>query len=319
MFRAIMIYFSKAKWARRLVTRWGFAWRAASRFVAGDTLQEALRIIERLNQAGCYATLDHLGEDVTNADEAIRATDDYIRLLEQLEKQQLKANVSVKLTQLGLNVDYDLCLSNMQCILRQAREMGVMVRIDIEDASTVDRTFALFRKLTKEGLSNVGLAIQSYLYRSEDDLRALLAEGAHFRLCKGAYKEPPDIAFPKKSDVDANYDVLTRILLDATLAKGAQPASEDGRVPPIPAIATHDESRIQFAKAYAEQISLPREALEFQMLLGIRSDLQTALVQEGYPVRVYVPYGTEWYPYYVRRLAERPANLWFFLSNLFRT
>jgi proline dehydrogenase len=168
------------------------------------------------------------------------------------------------------------------------------------------------------GLENVGVVIQSYLFRSEEDIRQLNQECARVRLCKGAYKEPAEIAYPKKRDVDANFDRLARLLIENALEIGCPTISEDGVLPPAPAIATHDDRRVEYAKSLAAKVGLPKKSLEFQLLHGIRRDMQVALVQEGYPVRVYVPYGTEWYPYYTRRLAERPANLWFFLSNLFR-
>jgi proline dehydrogenase len=188
----------------------------------------------------------------------------------------------------------------------------------MEDSPTVDRTLNIYRSLAAEKLTNVGLVLQAYLFRTEDDLRSLLAEGARIRLCKGAYKEPGQVAFAKKADVDRNYDRLAAMMIDAARRDGGEPSSADGRIAARTALATHDPRRIEFARQEAERLGLPRRALEFQMLYGIRSDLQEALVAEGYPVRVYIPYGTEWYPYYVRRLAERPANLWFFLSNLIR-
>lgn len=318
MLRAILLYLSKAPWARRLVTGWKFARRAASRFVAGDRLEEAIAAIQRLNQKGLYATLDHLGENVTKPEEARRAADDYITLMGRICEAGVKSNASLKLTQLGLALDYDLCLDNIRRIVRKAAECGLFIRIDMEDSSTVDRTIRLYRTLRSEGLQNVGLVIQAYLYRSEKDVRDLLAEGARFRLCKGAYKEPAEVAFPRKSDVDANYDKLASMMIDAALAAGSLPASDDGLMPPVTGIATHDERRVRFAQEHAKKVGLPKRALEFQMLYGIRSDLQTSLAAEGYPVRIYVPYGTEWYPYFVRRLAERPANVWFFISNFFR-
>jgi proline dehydrogenase len=316
--RAIFIYLSKAKWSRRLVTGWRFARRAAARFVAGDTLEEAVTAILALNSKGLTATLDHLGENVTNAEEAVRATDDYISLMQRIQGTEFRANASLKLTQLGLGLDFELALSNVRCIARQAASLGTFVRIDMEDSPTVDHTLQIYRALREEGFTNVGLVIQSYLYRSREDMAGLLAEGARIRLVKGAYKEPADIAYPKKADVDRCYDDLTRMAIDASLDYGSQPAADDGRVPPMAAIGTHDEKRIEYARKYAETVGLPKSALEFQMLYGIRSDLQQRLAADGYPVRVYVPYGTEWYPYFMRRLAERPANVWFFLSNLFR-
>jgi proline dehydrogenase len=318
MLRAILLYLSKAPWARRIVTRWQFARRAAARFVAGDTLEEAIQAIRILNERGLYATLDHLGEQVTNPEEARRAADDYLVIMEQICQAGVKSNASLKLTQIGLALDYDLCLDNMRRILRQAAVCGVFVRIDMEDSAAADRTLRLYRTLQAEGLHNTGVVIQSYLYRSQEDVRSLLAQGTRIRLCKGAYKEPPEAAFPKKADVDGSYDRLAAMMIDAALAAGSQPASDDGRVPPICAVATHDIRRIRSAQKHAAEAGLPKRALEFQMLHGIRTDLQASLAAEGYPVRVYVPYGTEWYPYFVRRLAERPANLWFFLSNFFR-
>jgi proline dehydrogenase len=316
--RAIFIYLSKARWARRLITGWRFSRRAAARFVAGDNLDEAIAAVRALNQVGISATLDHLGENVTTPDDARRAAADYMLLFDRICETGVRANASLKLTQLGLGVDYDLCLENVRQIARRAADCGIFVRIDMEDSSTVDRTLQIYHRLRGEGLTNVGLVLQAYLYRSLEDARALLADGAKIRLCKGAYNEPPDQAFPRKADVDANYDEIARTMIEASRAAGAQPASSDGRFPPAAVVATHDARRIAEARRHADQAGLPKTALEFQMLYGIRPDLQRDLVAAGHPVRVYVPYGTEWYPYFMRRLAERPANLWFFLSNLFR-
>jgi proline dehydrogenase len=230
----------------------------------------------------------------------------------------VKSNCSLKLSQLGLALDYDLCLGNMRCIARRAAEFGTVVRIDMEDSETVDRTLQIYNTLREEGLTNIGVVIQSYLYRSEEDVEALLTNGTRIRLCKGAYNEPPEVAYPRKADVDANYDRLTAMIIEAAKKHGAEAASPDGKVPPIPGIATHDPERIEFARKHADRVDLPKGALEFQMLHGIGSDLQLELVKEGYPVRIYVPYGTEWYPYFMRRLAERPANLWFFIRSYLR-
>lgn len=318
MLRAFLLYLSQAAWARHLVTSWSVGWRMASRFIAGDTFQQALDVVRNLNAAGLFATLDHLGEGVTNAEEASSATDAYIDILQALDQAGVASNCSLKLTQLGLAVDYDLCLGNMRRIASRAAEFGTLVRIDMEDSSTVDRTLQIQHTLREEGLTNIGLVIQAYLYRSQEDLKMLLASETPIRLCKGAYKEPPELAYPKKADVDANYDRLTAMMLEAAREQGARPASPDGKVPPLAAIGTHDRRRIAFAKRHAEAIGLPKSAVEFQMLYGIRQDLQIALAREGYPVRIYVPYGTEWYPYFMRRLAERPANLAFFLKALAR-
>lgn len=319
MLRSLLIYLSKAAWARQMVTRWKFAWRAASRFVAGETLQDAIRAVQALNAKGINATLDHLGEHTTNPREARQATQEVLHMLEAIDQAGVRSNVSIKLTQIGLALDEGLCTENLQCILEKAREHQNFVRIDMEDAQWVDKTLALYHTLTHDShFENVGLVIQAYLYRSQDDVARLAREKARLRLCKGAYKEPASIAFPKKRDVDANYDRLAAMLIDGALASGAQGIANDGKLPPIPALATHDDNRISYAKVYARQVGLPKSALEFQMLYGIRRELQENLAREGYPVRVYVPWGTEWYPYYTRRLAERPANVWFFISNFFR-
>jgi proline dehydrogenase len=219
-----------------------------------------------------------------------------------------------------MGLDDTLCSENLTRILNRAKEYKNYVRIDMEDTPYTDATIDLLNGALDSGFTirTVGLVVQSYLYRTEEDTRKLLERGVRFRLVKGAYKEPPDKAYPKKADADANFDLLSKILIDAALEAKSPTLSEDGRIPPVPAIATHDEKRIAFAKQYAEKVGLPKEALEFQMLYGIRRDLQEQLVAEGYPVRVYVPFGTHWYPYFMRRLAERPANVWFFISNFFR-
>ena len=318
MLRAFLLYLSNATWVRNIVTRWRVARKMASRFVAGDTFEDALIAIRKLNEKGLYTTLDNLGENVTSSAEAMKATDAYIDIFQRLNDEGVKSNCSVKLSQLGLELDFDLCLSNMRRIATRAAEYGTVVRIDMEDSSTVDRTIQVYHTLRDEGIMNIGLAIQSYLRRSEEDVVSLLEVGTRIRLCKGAYNEPPEIAFPKKSDVDANFDRIAALMIDGALSHGSTPASADGKAPPITALGTHDEKRTVYACNHAEKVGLPKEALEFQMLYGIRSDLQDALHAMGYPVRVYVPFGTEWYPYFMRRLAERPANLWFFITALFR-
>lgn len=319
MLRSLLIYLSKASWARKLVTRWRFAWRAASRFVAGEKLDDAIRVVRQLNQKGINATLDHLGEHTTTAEEAGKAAQDIIKILEGISEAGVRANVSIKLTQIGLALSEELCRENLVRILERAKALGNFVRLDMEDSPWVDVTLKLYREMRFDrSLDNVGVVIQSYLYRSEGDIRQLNQECARVRLCKGAYKEPAEIAYPKKGDVDASYDRLARMLIDNALAIDCPTISDDGILPPTPAIASHDERRVDYAKSYAEKVGLPKDALEFQMLYGIRREMQLALTKEGYPVRVYVPYGTEWYPYFTRRLAERPANVWFFLSNLFR-
>jgi proline dehydrogenase len=320
MLRSFLIYLSKAAWAQKLMTSWGIAWRVASRFVAGVTVGEAIRAIRELNENCINATLDQLGEHTSTAEEADRATEGILRVLDEIENAGVRANVSIKLTQIGMGLDEEICRQNLVRILEQVKKYGNFVRIDMEDTPYTDTTLSVYYSMLQRGfnVSQVGLVVQSYLYRTEADVRKLLEYNTHLRLVKGAYKEPTDKAFPKKTDVDANFDLLTKLMIDAACKIEANKISADGRVPPIPAIATHDEKRIAFARQYAEKVGLPREALEFQMLYGIRRDLQDQLVKAGYPVRIYVPFGTHWYPYFMRRLAERPANIWFFVSNFFR-
>lgn len=318
MLRNFFIYLSKARWARKLVTGWSVSWSMASRFISGETLGDAIQAIKKINGKGINATLDHLGEHTDSPELADQATQDIIKALDAIQNSGVRANVSVKLTQIGLGLSSELCSENLEKIVSHASALNNFVRVDMEDSPVTQITIDILNKVRSKGYDNVGIVIQSYLYRSEQDIRNLLLECIPIRLCKGAYNEPAAVAFPKKSDVDANYDKLSRILIDATLTNGCKPVSSDGRFPPIPGIASHDEKRIQMAKEYAQQVGLPQNSLEFQMLYGIRRELQEQLARDGFPVRVYVPYGTEWYPYFMRRLAERPANVWFILSNFFR-
>lgn len=318
MLRSFFIYLSKAAWAQRLITGWGFAWRTASRFVAGTNLADALKAVRELNAKGINATLDHLGEHTNAPEEAQQAAEDIYATLDAIGAEPgLRSNVSIKLTQIGMGLDESLCAENLERVLSRARAANTFIRVDMEDTPYTDKTINLHYLMREKGYENHGMVIQAYLFRSEADTRRLLQNGIHIRNVKGAYNEPPDKAFPKKADVDANFDLITKIMLDAALAQNSC-ISDDGRIPPIPAIATHDEKRILFAKNYADKIGLPKNGMEFQMLYGIRRDLQEMLVREGYLVRVYVPFGTHWYPYFMRRLAERPANIWFFISNFFK-
>jgi proline dehydrogenase len=319
MLRSFFIYISKARWAKQMVTRWNFAWRTASRFVAGEKLEDAIQAVKALNEKGIMATLDHLGEHTSSLAKAREATDAVLEIIETIDRAEVKSNVSIKLTQIGLALDEELCAENLKCILECAQKHETFVRIDMEDSPWVDKTLNLNQKMREAcTCENLGVVIQSYLYRSVEDVSRLMEEETRVRLCKGAYKEPADIAFPKKKDVDDNFDRLTEMLIEGAKAAGSPHVSQNGKIPPIPAIATHDEKRIKHARAYADEVGLPKQAIEFQMLYGIRRDFQEQLTAAGYPVRVYVPYGSEWYPYFTRRLAERPANLWFFISNLVR-
>ncbi len=319
MLRSFLIYLSKAQWAQNMVTGWSFAWKAASRFVAGTKTEDAIRAIRELNAKGINATLDHLGEHTSTMEEAAQSTNEILDILDEIDRADVRTNVSIKLTQIGMGLDESVCRDNLGRILQRAKEHQNFVRVDIEDTPYTDTTIAIYKAMLERGFTNrhFGMAVQSYLYRAEADAKALLANKTPLRLVKGAYKEPPDKAFPKKADVDANYDLLVKLMIDASLSVGAK-ESNDGRVPPIAAIATHDEKRIAFAVSYANKVGLPKDGMEFQMLYGIRRDLQEKLAKDGYPVRVYVPFGTHWYPYFMRRLAERPANIWFFISNFFK-
>ncbi|MCJ7626087.1 MAG: proline dehydrogenase family protein [Anaerolineaceae bacterium] len=318
MLRTLLLFLSKQKWAQRLISNWKFAWRIASRFVAGETQEDALQVIQKLNERGIIATVDFIGENTNSPEEAHRAANEVLQMLEKLNKQNLRANVSVKLSQMGLALDPSLCQENMGMILQKARECNNYIRIDMEDSSLTDATIGIYKWAHDNGFENVGIVFQSNLFRSEEDIQMLQSYGVHVRMCKGAYKEPPEIAYSKKQQVDENFDRLTVLLFEISKDAGMPDLSDDGRVPPIPAIATHDDRRIKYAREKAEEMGLPKTALEFQLLHGIRRELQDELCSAGYPVRIYVPYGVNWYPYFMRRLAERPANLWFFVSNFFQ-
>jgi proline dehydrogenase len=282
----------------------GMARRFALRFVAGETLEQAAKAIADLNKKGITATFDHLGENVNTAAEAIASADSYIEVLDKIEKTGIKSNVSLKLTQMGLDVDEELCYRNVSRVCERARELDNFVRLDMESSAYTDRTLDVFRRLWHESrYRNVGVVLQAYLYRTEEDVREMNSLGARVRLCKGAYNEPAEVAFPKKADVDANYAKLAALLL------------KEGT---YPGIATHDSRLIEYTKRFAARRGIDRSKFEFQMLYGVRRELQVELAQQGYNMRVYVPYGREWYPYFMRRLAERPANVMFVLGNLVR-
>ena len=305
----LLLYLSTAVWARRIVTDLPPARAVARRFVSGETIGEALAGAKALNAKGMQAALDFLGESVTNQDEANAARDEILRLIAAIDEAGVDAYVSVKLSQLGLRINPDLALDNMRQLLTQAKKYNNRVRIDMEETAVTDLTLAIYRQLRfDDGFDNVGIVVQAYLYRTEADVAQLIAEGGWVRLCKGAYAEPADLAFPDKADTDANYVKLTGMML------GEQARQNGAHL----AVATHDEAMIRAAIEYAQQRHIPPEEFEFQMLYGVRRDLQEKLVRDGYQVRVYVPYGTAWYPYFMRRLAERPANLWFFASNLLK-
>jgi len=279
--------------------------KLSSRFVAGLEVEDALRATEMLNNYGMTATLDALGESVSTEAEAHRSAETYHRLLDAIAARKLKANISVKLTQMGLELSADLAYKIASGLTEHAKATGNFLRIDMEGSHLTQVTLDLVRHLhaREEYKGHIGIVIQAYLFRSEADIRQLVEEGIRVRLCKGAYQEPPTIAFAKKHDTDTNYVRLAGILLSSGIYHG---------------IATHDEAMIEAVKNYARNTGIAPEQFEFQMLYGVRRDLQRRLVREGYNMRVYIPFGREWYPYFMRRLAERPANVFFLAKNLLR-
>lgn len=304
MLRRFLLYLSVAGWARALMSRFFLARRVARRFVAGETLQDALNVTRQLNSEGLLVSLDYLGESVSKAEDTQDVVDTYLSLIASIKKDRLGSSISLKLTHLGLDISEELCVNNMRRLLTSAKDADVQVTVDMESSEYTEKTIALYRTLRDEyGFSNIGTVIQSYLYRSREDMRALAAEGSHIRLCKGAYLEPATIAFPEKADVDEQY----REIVDEYIQ------NPDSYL----CIATHDENMIQSAKASIAKHVVPKSRFEFQMLYGIRSQRQHELAAEGFVVRVYVPFGEAWYPYFMRRLAERPANVWFFAKSLF--
>ena len=276
--------------------------RLSSRFVAGDTLDDAMRVARDLNSEGILATLDHLGENVTSLPEAAESRDVCLRTLDRICREAVQATVSIKLTQFGLDFSESECRANVEQLVRQAAELGNFVRVDMESSAYTERTIGLVVDLF-DRYRAVGTVIQSYLYRSRGDVEMLCRKRIRVRLCKGAYLEPRSAAWQRKSEVDGNFVSLMKLLLD----EGTYPA-----------IATHDERMIRATEEYADARGVPKSAFEFQMLYGIRRDIQRRLVAEGYRLRLYVPFGLAWYPYFMRRLAERPANVLFLARNLFR-
>jgi proline dehydrogenase len=300
--RASFLFLSHRRGLQRFVTRQRLTASLAYRFVAGDRLDDAVRVMHELNRRGWSGSLDHLGENVTEERAARAATEDYLAAFERIAAERLDANVSVKLTQLGLDISAELCRELLTRILQRAQQLNTFLRVDMEGSPYTQRTLDLVLDLHQR-YPNVGVVLQSYLYRTMDDVARVNAAGVRVRLVKGAYDEPASVAFPKKADVDGNFEKAMRELM----ANGVYPA-----------IATHDERLIAATKQFAAARGIANDRYEFQMLYGIRRDLQEPLLRDGYRVRIYVPYGTEWYPYLMRRLAERPANLLFFVRSVIR-
>lgn len=302
MLRSALLYLSNQPRVFRFVRNNGLAKRFANRFVAGETIDDALRAVRGLNERGIAASLDLLGESVTNEREARAARDAYLQILDAIHRERLNANVSVKLTAMGLDIAEDLCVAIMHDVLGRAQQYDTFVRIDMESSEYTERTLRLFEdRLYPSFRDHVGIVLQSYLYRTFSDVERANRLGCRVRICKGAYKEPATVAYPEKKDVDASYVRCMHELM------------ERGN---YPGIATHDPAIIDEAKRFARERGIATERFEFQMLYGVRRDLQEQLIREGYNMRVYVPFGTQWYPYLMRRLAERPANVAFMLRAL---
>jgi proline dehydrogenase len=304
MLRNVLLYLSAQPQVFKFVRRNRMAKSFASRFVAGETLETALAAVKQLNSKGITATLDLLGESVHNEAEARESARQYLEMMDEIKNRKLDANASVKLTAMGLDISEALCVSNMQKILDKAHDYETFVRLDMEGSDYTAKTLDLFyERLFPSYRGNVGIVLQSYLYRTTSDVEQANKAGARVRLCKGAYKEPATVAYPDKKDVDESYVRCLRLLLT------------DGH---YPGIATHDEAIVEQAKRFARENDIGTDKFEFQMLYGVRRDLQEKLVKEGYRMRVYVPYGTQWYPYLMRRLAERPANVVFIAGNVMK-
>lgn len=308
MLRALFISLSQSASLRAVAERSSIGQRFSSRFVAGTQVEDALRAAQTVNQAGLTVSVDNLGENVTNVEEARRSAQLYHQMLDQIEARKLEANVSLKLTHMGLDVDEQLARDLVTGLVTKAAAMTPrnFVRVDMEGSPYTQRTLDFVHELHRVPGNQgcVGAVIQAYMRRSESDVEKLLSERIRIRLCKGAYKEPAELAFQEKSEVDASYIRLMKTLMKSGVYHG---------------MATHDESIIRQAQEFATRENVPRDSFEFQMLYGIRRDLQQALVREGWRMRVYIPFGTEWYPYLMRRLAERPANALFIAKNLFRS
>ena len=302
--RSALIYLSRREGLKEFATRFKPFKKLTTRFIAGENIQEAVAAIREVNARGCTASFDHLNESVTSMAETEAEVREYLDVLARIDETGIDSNVSIKLTQFGLEIDPELAHRNARRVVEDAARRKNFVRIDMEGSNVTQATIDVFKRLRAEfGLNDVGIVLQSYLYRTMDDARALLQIPARIRICKGAYNEPPEVAYPDKKDVDDNYVRVTQLLLRSGVYHG---------------IATHDPKMIDATIDFAQKEGIGKEAFEFQMLYGIRRDLQEQLARDGYRMRVYVPYGKHWYPYFMRRLAERPANIWFVLKNLWK-
>jgi proline dehydrogenase len=302
--RSALIYLSRQEGLKDFAARFSLFKKLTTRFIAGESIDEAVAAIREVNAHGCSASFDHLNESVSSIAETEAEVREYLDVLRRIDETGIKSNVSIKLTQFGLEIDPELAYRNARRVVEDAARRGNFVRVDMEASNVTQATIDVFKRLRAEfGLNDVGIVLQSYLYRTVDDARDLLKIPARIRLCKGAYNEPPEVAYPNKKDVDDNYIRVMQLLLSSGIYHG---------------IATHDPRMIDATLEFAKREGVSKDAFEFQMLYGIRRDLQEQLPRDGYGMRVYVPYGKHWYPYFMRRLAERPANIWFVLKNLFK-
>jgi proline dehydrogenase len=302
--RNALLYLSRREGLKDFATRFRLFKKMTTRFVAGEDIEEAIATIRDINEKGSTASFDHLNESVANASETEDEVREYLQILSRIDDTGISSNVSIKLTQFGLEIDPELAYKNARRIVEDAARRGNFVRIDMEASHVTQVTIDIFKRLRAEfGLNDVGIVLQSYLRRTFSDVQEILKIPARIRICKGAYNEPPEVAFPDKKDVDENYVRVMKALLSSGVYHG---------------IATHDPKMIEATIEYARREGIGKEAFEFQMLYGVRRDLQVQLAKDGYNMRVYVPYGKHWYPYFMRRLAERPANIWFVMKNMFK-
>jgi proline dehydrogenase len=302
--RNALLYLSRREGLKDFATRFRAFKKLTTRFVAGEDIEEAVAAIRRINEKGSTASFDHLNESVTSDAETEAEVREYLNILARIDETGIRSNVSIKLTQFGLEIDPELAYRNARTVVADAARRGNFVRVDMEASNVTQLTIDIFKRLRSEfGLNDVGIVLQSYLHRTYDDAVDLLKIPARIRICKGAYNEPPEVAFPDKKDVDANYVRVMKLLLRSGVYHG---------------IATHDPNMINETIRFMRGEGIGKEAFEFQMLYGVRRDLQEKLARDGYNMRVYVPYGKHWYPYFMRRLAERPANIWFVMKNMLR-
>lgn len=314
--RTFFIFLSKSKWLQNIFTKWPYAWKIASRFVAGTTVEEAIKVVKRMNEEGFVVTLDHLGEKTDTQEAANEASDEIVKLIYAIDHNCVFSNVSIKLSQIGLELDKELCRQNLRRILQAAKDTGNFIRIDMEDSRLTDATLEML-SWARAIYTGVGIVIQSYLFRSAEDVQRMLDSNITMRIVKGAYLEPYSISFRKKQDVDMNFDHLVKLVLEHPAIRAYQPSREK-IFPAFLGLGTHDEDRIQYGLQLAKAMNADKHQMEIQMLYGIRKDLQSKYVKSEFPVRLYIPFGAHWFPYFMRRLAERPANVWFFVSNFIR-